>query len=85
MWARGLSLLAGSAITLALLLDPRLLGSQLGPVQHSALPLILLGVSAAFIHGVGFRPETKLARLFLGPAAAWLFIASGAALLVLER
>jgi predicted membrane protein len=44
-----------------------------------------MGVSAAFVYGTGFRPESKLARWILGPVAAWIFIVSGLALLALPR
>jgi predicted membrane protein len=84
-WARGLTLLAGSAIALTLFVYPLALGPQMGPREHTALPILLMGVSAAFVHGLGFEPETRLARWILGPVAAWIFIVSGVALLALPR
>jgi len=49
------------------------------------LPILLLGVSGAFVYGIGFRPESKFVRIVLGPAAAWILIACGTGLLLLPR
>ena len=84
-WARGLALVAGSVIALTLFIYPFALGPRMGPREHAALPILLMGVSAAFVYGTGFRPESKLARWILGPVAAWIFIVSGVALLALPR
>ena len=52
-------------------------------VQHGALTLLLWGVSAGFVHGVGFVPMNRLARFALGPiigipvmtlGSAWLWL-----------
>jgi predicted membrane protein len=84
-FARGLALVAGSAIALTLFVYPFVLGPQMGPREHMALPILLMGVSAAFVYGLGFQPESKLARLILGPAAAWIFILCGLVLFALPR
>lgn len=82
-WARAVSLAAGLAISALLMLYPYALGTKMTPMLHSALPLLLIGVSGALVHGVGFRPENKWLRVLFSPAAAWPLIAIGAALLVL--
>lgn len=84
-WARGFSLVAGFAIVGTLLADPRVIVPQMSPIEHSALPLMLLGVSGAFVYGFGFRFKSKPMRRFLGPVAAWLLMAAGMGLLLLER
>ncbi len=74
-------LVAALGLSAALLTWPRLLGTKLGALEHAALPLLLLGVSAAFVAGFGFRPENRLARSVLSAPAAWALIATGMVLL----
>ena len=40
-------------------------------VSHGIVVLILLGVSAGFVHGVGFVPEAKVWRIVFWPFIAW--------------
>ena len=82
-WARAVSLTVGLAVSTLLMLYPYALGTTMTPMLHSALPLLLIGVSAALVHGVGFRPENRALRVLFSPIAAWPLIAIGAALLVL--
>jgi len=35
------------------------------------------GMSAGFVHGVGFVPRNRLLRLLLGAAAAWALMGVG--------
>jgi predicted membrane protein len=77
------SLAAGLAISALLMLYPYALGTKMTPMLHSALPLLLLGVSGALVHGVGFRPENRWLRMLFSPIAAWPLIAVGVALLAL--
>jgi cyd operon protein YbgE len=82
-WARAVSLAAGLAISALLMLYPYALGTKMTPMLHSGLPLLLLGVSGALVHGVGFRPENRWLRMLFSPIAAWPLIAVGVALLAL--
>jgi predicted membrane protein len=80
-WTRTFSLAAAGAISLVLMLDPYALrGVSLSRV-HEGLPLLLLGVSGAFIHGFGFRPTIKVIRAFANPIVIWSFLIVGAALM----
>lgn len=81
-WARFVSLAVGLAVSALLMLYPYALGTTMTPMLHTALPLLLLGVSGALVHGVGFRPENRALRLLFSPVAAWPLIVAGAALLV---
>ncbi len=45
--------------------------------MHSALPIMLLGVAGAFIHGVGFTPDNRFLRVLFGPACAWILMLGG--------
>ncbi|CAN5348566.1 hypothetical protein BH10PSE17_BH10PSE17_20060 [soil metagenome] len=63
--------LAGSAL---LTIYPRVLGSRLETVTHAALPLLLFGISAAFVIGVGYVPDRRWARAVFHPAMCALAI-----------
>lgn len=82
-WARAVSLVAAFAISAVLMLYPYALGTEMTPAVHTALPLLLVGVSAAFVHGVGFRPDNVVLRFVFGPAVAWPLIVAGVGVLVL--
>lgn len=83
--SRAASLAAALSLSAVLLLYPRLLGSRLGPVEHALLPVLLLGVSGAFVVGLGYRPDNRLARAVLSPAVSWSLMSLGLAVLVLRR
>lgn len=71
-WARGLSLATAFALMLLVTLLPRALTVEDGsPIGHGVLMLIMWGMSAGFVHGVGFVPRNRILRLLLGPLAAW--------------
>lgn len=82
-WARAVSLTAGLAVSAVLMLYPYALGTKMTPMLHTALPVLLIGVSAALVHGVGFRPENRALNVLFSPIAAWPLIAVGIVLLVL--
>ena len=72
-WARGVSLLAALSLMLLVTLLPRGLTVDDGsPIGHGVLTLIMWGMSAGFVHGVGFVPRNRILRLLLGPLVAWL-------------
>lgn len=50
----------------------------LAHTSHGLLMLVMLGVSAGFVHGVGFVPEHRLWRIVFGPAVAWGLMFVGA-------
>jgi predicted membrane protein len=79
--ARGVSLAAALAVSAVLMLYPYALGTTMTPAVHSALPLLLFGVSGAFVHGFGFRPDSRALRIAFSPLVAWTLIALGAGLL----
>lgn len=77
-WARAISLGCALALMLLVTLFPRGLTAADGaPAGHSLLMLIMWGLSAGFVHGVGFVPRTPGLRLALGPLAAWLGMGAG--------
>jgi predicted membrane protein len=83
-WTRAVSLVVASAISLALLLDPYLLrGLSLARI-HEGLPFLLLGVAGAFVHGLGYRATSSVARALAHPMLCWLLLSVGAAWIGLQ-
>lgn len=80
-WARAVSLAAGLAISALLMLYPYALGTKMTPMLHTALPLMMLGVAGAFVHGMGFRPNARALAVLFSPLAAWPLMVLGLALL----
>lgn len=83
--ARAASLAAASGLSAVLLLYPRILGSRLGPVEHSVLPVLLTGISGAFVFGLGYRPDNRVARCLASPAVTWGLMGFGITVLALRR
>ncbi len=75
--ARAISLLAASALTLVILIYPIALGRVGSMPSHGALALVMLGISAGFVHGVGFVPTSSLWRHVFHPAFAWPLMLAG--------
>ena len=76
--ARAASLLAAAAIVAVLVLYPRLVAADSASVPHGFLAVMLMGISAAWVHGFGFIPEHRLLRIVFSPIIAWPLIALGA-------
>lgn len=82
-WARGISLATALALMILVTLLPRGLAATDGsPISHGVLTLIMWGMSAGFVHGVGFVPRNQMLRVLLGPLVAWLWMGVGLALYV---
>ena len=84
-FSRTLSLAAAGGFSLMLLLYPYALGTTIDRAMHVALPVLLLGISGAFVHGVGYRPDNRLLRVLFSAPTAWALIAVGAALLLARK
>jgi predicted membrane protein len=77
-WAHGISLAAALALMALATLLPRGLATADGsPINHGVLMLIMWGMSAGFVHGVGFVPRNRVLRVALGPVIAWLLMGVG--------
>jgi predicted membrane protein len=77
-WTRGVSLVLALSLMLLITLLPRGLTTHDGSaISHGLLTLIMWGMSAGFVHGVGFVPRNRLLRLLLGAAAAWALMGVG--------
>lgn len=69
--ARAVSLILALTICLAILGLPQLVVSADGSVDHGWLTILMWGMSAGFVHGVGFVPRNRILRIVLGPLVAW--------------
>lgn len=77
-WAHGISLATALALMFLVTLLPRSLATADGsPINHGTLMLIMWGMSAGFVHGVGFVPHNPVLRVALGPVTAWLLMGVG--------
>jgi predicted membrane protein len=77
-WAHGISLATALALmALATLLPRGLVTADGSPINHGVLMLIMWGMSAGFVHGIGFVPRNNILRIVLGPVAAWLGMGVG--------
>ena len=77
-WARGVSLVSALALMILVTVLPRGLAAPDGtPISHGILALIMWGMSAGFVHGIGFVPRNNVLRIALGPVAAWLGMGVG--------
>jgi hypothetical protein len=65
---RTASFAAALIASLTLMLFPFLLRQVPTVRLHSALPVLLFGLTAAFVHGIGYTPDNKSSRVLLGPA-----------------
>jgi predicted membrane protein len=81
-FSRVISLAAAFSLSFLLLIYPYALGTTISRASHVALPILLLGVSGAFVHGVGYEPDNRLLRLLFGAPLAWALIALGIILLL---
>jgi cyd operon protein YbgE len=77
---RMLSLLLAIALAGMVLAYPR----ALAEAGHGMLSLMMLGICAGFVHGVGFVPEHKLWRIAFGPWLAWPLMGMGLWMLLLR-
>ena len=76
--ARAVSLTAALAITVTVLVFPRLIALDMHTVPHGWLVLLLLGMSFGYVHGIGFVPQNKYLKTLFSPIIAWPVMALGA-------
>jgi predicted membrane protein len=80
--AHAISLLAAIALVGLVTGYPRALATSAQDIHHGSLVLMMWGISAGFVHGVGFVPRSRLLRWLLGPLAAWPLMAGSVAAMV---
>ena len=74
-----------AVLSLTLMIYPYALGNSMDRATHAALPVLLFGVSGAFVHGMGYEPDNRFLRTLFSAPVAWILIALGIALLLIRR
>lgn len=69
--SRAVSLLAAVAVAVVVIFYPRLVAEDTASVPHGFLVVLLMGMSAAWVHGFGFVPENRVLRVLFSPVVAW--------------
>lgn len=82
--ARALSLALALSVTAVVVAAPRLFATSMHDVPHGLLALLMLGMSAAYVHGVGYVPRHRRLRPLAGPLVAWPLVGIAAALLAVR-
>lgn len=75
--SRMFSLLAALSLMVLVTFYPAGLTRDGMAIPHGLLMLVMWGLCAGFVHGVGFVPRHPLLRLLLGPFAAWPLLGLG--------
>lgn len=70
-WARAVSFLLALGFSLLLLIYPQALAVEGQHVAKGPLYILMFGISAGYIHGVGYVPEHRIWRIAFGPGVAW--------------
>lgn len=83
--SRALSLLMAVPLSLVLLIHPASMLDANGHYSHRMLMLVMWGVAAGFVHGVGFEPYARAWRLMFHPLLAWGLMALGFGMWVMAR
>lgn len=81
--ARLLSLLLAGALSGVMLFVPTLLVGD--DVSHGLLTLLMWGIAAGFVHGVGYVPVHRVWQLLLGPLVGWGLMLGVGVILLLGR
>ena len=83
--SRAVSLVLALTASGVLSLAPFMLARNVTGAAHGVLLFLMLGISAAFIHGVGFVPRARIIRVIASPAVAWPLIGLATSVLLLNR
>jgi len=83
--SRAVSLLLSLGASGILMLAPFMVARNLTSMVHVTLMVLMLGISATFVHGVGFVPRARLVGAIVSPRVCWPVIIFAAAGLLLTR
>jgi len=74
---RALSLALAAPMGLLLLIHPGAMVAADGRYSHGLLMLVMWGVCAGFVHGLGFRPESRCLGWLSSPLLSWPLLGTG--------
>jgi cyd operon protein YbgE len=75
--ARWISLISASLLALVILIYPIALSTNGEAPSHGPLMLLMLGICAGFVHGVGFVPQSTILKKVFSPLVAWPLMLAG--------
>lgn len=75
--ARVLSFILACALSALILVNPQVIAASPGQIQHGALAVLMWGIAAGFVHGVGYVPVYPVWRIALGPLVGLPVMVSG--------
>ena len=75
--SRAVSLLLAIPLSLVLLIHPLLMFDTQWSYRHNLLMLIMWGVAAGYVHGVGFIPESRWLKWLTCPLLRWMLLIGG--------
>lgn len=78
--SRLISLTAATAVVAVTVFYPRAIAVDGAHVPFGGFVLLMIGMSLAWVHGIGFVPENLWLRRLFSPLAAWPLLVIGAAL-----
>jgi cyd operon protein YbgE len=79
--SRVLSLLLAVPLSLILLIHPITILNAQGHYNHNLLMLVMWGVAAGYVHGVGFDPRARVWQVVFHPLVAWGLMTLGYAVM----
>ncbi len=82
---RVVSLALAVALSALILVYPRAIASSVSDIRHGLLSMMMWGIAAGFVHGVGFVPRLLSWRILFHPFTGWLLMAMGIAWLLTHR
>lgn len=74
---RWISLISAGLLALVILIYPIVLSKNGEAPSHGPLILLMLGICAGFVHGVGFVPQSTLLQKVFSPFVAWPLMLAG--------
>jgi cyd operon protein YbgE len=75
--ARTVSFVMAVALSALILIYPKAIATSATEINHGMLSMLMWGIAAGFVHGVGFVPIHTLWRIVLGPIVGWVFMLAG--------
>ena len=77
-FVRLITFLAAIGFAGLIVLYPRAIAEDMHSVDHGSLVLLLLGMSSAWVCGLGFETRRPILRVFFNPVSAWVLMILGA-------
>lgn len=69
--ARMLSFFMAIFLSIFILIFPQHIARDLNQLDHGLLSLLMLAMCGCFVHGIGFRPYNRVAKIAFTPMLCW--------------